>query len=81
MHASLLLVSALSAASVWAAPTFPKVSLDTSKSVDIISQYFNLLASKVQQSKAVGAAPICDLSKVSLPAGKIYSIITMTNSF
>ncbi|KAK3997650.1 hypothetical protein QBC44DRAFT_315314 [Cladorrhinum sp. PSN332] len=67
MHASLLLASALGVF-VSAAPAFPKVSSDASKNVGIVSQYFNLLASKVQQSKAFGAAPICDLSKVSLPA-------------
>ncbi|KAK4226266.1 hypothetical protein QBC38DRAFT_537330 [Podospora fimiseda] len=66
MHASLFLVSALSVF-VSAAPTAPKVSSDVSKNIGIVSQYFNLLASKVHQSKAFGAAPICDLSKVTLP--------------
>ncbi|KAK4162726.1 hypothetical protein QBC43DRAFT_72206 [Cladorrhinum sp. PSN259] len=67
MRASVFLVSALSVV-VSAAPTFPKVSSDGSKSVDLISQYFNLLATKVHQSKTFSAPPICDLSRVSLPA-------------
>ena len=71
MHASLVFVSAL-AASVWAAPTFPQVSTDASTPVDVrsISDYFDLLATKVQESRSLASAPSCDLSHLTLPAGK-----------
>lgn len=67
MRASLLLVPALSA-SVWSAPTFPKITAAVPANVVAVSQYFNLVASKVQQSRLLGQQPVCDLSKVSLPA-------------
>jgi hypothetical protein len=71
MHASLLFVSAL-AASVWAAPTFPKITEDASvpNSLRSVSDYFNLLATKVQESRLLAVPPTCDLSQLSLPAGK-----------
>ncbi|KAK4191392.1 hypothetical protein QBC35DRAFT_426164 [Podospora australis] len=67
MRASVFLLPALSA-SVWAAPTFPKITAAVSDNVQALSQYFNLVASKVQQSRILGQAPVCDLPKVSLPA-------------
>jgi hypothetical protein len=70
MHASLFLVSTL-AASVWAAPTYPKITEDAADSIQSVSEYFNLLASKVQESRSWAAPPACDLSSVSLPAGEI----------
>ncbi|KAL2126127.1 hypothetical protein VTI74DRAFT_1641 [Chaetomium olivicolor] len=68
MRASLLL-SALSA-TAWAAPTFPKITADASipENIRTISEYFNLLATKVQDSRILANPPVCDLSKVSLPA-------------
>jgi hypothetical protein len=70
MHASLLLVSAL-ATSVWAAPTYPNINAADSipDNVRTLSEYFNLLASKVQDSRFTNP-PVCDLSQISLPAGK-----------
>ncbi|KAK4104814.1 hypothetical protein N658DRAFT_417996 [Parathielavia hyrcaniae] len=65
MHASVLLVSAL-AASVWGAPAFPKINLVDK--LEGVTDYFNMLASKVQDSRSRGP-PVCDLSSVSLPAG------------
>ncbi|TVY78128.1 hypothetical protein LSUE1_G004645 [Lachnellula suecica] len=35
--------------------------------VKALSDYFNLLATKVQAGKSMAAAPVCDLSKASLP--------------
>ncbi|KAK0635684.1 hypothetical protein B0T17DRAFT_52753 [Bombardia bombarda] len=69
MHASALLVSALSTA-VFAAPVTPNLNTDAATPVrlDVISDYFNLLAGKVQQSKLLTMAPVCDLSKAYLPA-------------
>ncbi|KAK3297057.1 uncharacterized protein B0H64DRAFT_116756 [Chaetomium fimeti] len=70
MHASLLFVSAL-AASVWAAPTYPKIDKAASipDNIRTVSEYFNMLASKVQDSRLLDIPPVCDLSQVSLPAG------------
>lgn len=71
MRASLFLTSAL-AVSAWAAPIFPKIDADASipDNIRALSEYFGLLASKVHETRTHGTAPICDLSHVSLPAGK-----------
>ena len=70
MHASLLFVSGL-LASAWAAPTYPQVpDVSVPENIRAISDYFNLLAGKVQESRQLTFAPTCDLSKVTLPAGK-----------
>lgn len=69
MQLSLLLVSALSA-SVWAAPALPKVEPMLPDNIKSLSDYFNLLASKVQESRVLAIPPVCDLSKVTLPPGK-----------
>ncbi|KAK4127471.1 hypothetical protein N657DRAFT_678069 [Parathielavia appendiculata] len=66
MHASLLFVSAL-AASVWGAPAYPRIT--AVDKIEGVSEYFNLLASKVQESRSRAGPPVCDLSGVSLPAG------------
>ncbi|KAK4148228.1 uncharacterized protein C8A04DRAFT_33700 [Dichotomopilus funicola] len=69
MRASLFLTSAV-AMSAWAAPIFPKIDADASipDNIRVLSEYFGLLASKVQEARAHGTAAICDLSHVSLPA-------------
>ncbi|CAP73863.1 uncharacterized protein PODANS_2_12180 [Podospora anserina S mat+] len=66
MRCPLLLVPALSA-STWAAPAFPKFTAALAPNIQAISDYFNILATKVQENRAAGSAPICDLSKLSLP--------------
>lgn len=70
MHASTLLLSALGA-TVLAAPTYPTLVKDsvTQDGLDTVSQYFNLVARKVQEVKSNVAVPVCDLSKASMPAG------------
>jgi hypothetical protein len=72
MHFSTILVTAFAAISC-AAPTFPQVNLDAAdpKGVEAISEYFNLLASKVQASRLMSAAPICDMSRAQMPVGTI----------
>ncbi|AEO63256.1 uncharacterized protein THITE_2108246 [Thermothielavioides terrestris NRRL 8126] len=72
MHASLLLVSALSA-SVCAAPTFPTISADTAvpDGINAVADYFNLLATKVQESRLLDKAPACDLSQAVLPSSSL----------
>lgn len=74
MRASLFL-SALSVSSVMAAPVLPEINANSAATADSlkkVSEYFNLLAVKVQQSKFEGAAPTCDLSKVVMPQGKPF---------
>ncbi|KAL2162791.1 hypothetical protein VTH06DRAFT_6627 [Thermothelomyces fergusii] len=70
MRPSLLFAPAL-AASAWAAPAYPKLDAASMlpDSIRAISDYFNLLASKVQESRILDVAPVCDLSQVPLPAG------------
>ncbi|KAK4241117.1 protein CASP [Achaetomium macrosporum] len=69
MHASLLFLSALGA-SVWAAPTYPRIDADASvpDNIRTVSEYFNLLATKVRESRLLDAVPVCDLSHLPLPA-------------
>jgi hypothetical protein len=33
----------------------------------VLSEYFNMLGSKVQAGKQMAAGPVCDMSKASLP--------------
>ncbi|KAJ4387034.1 hypothetical protein N0V85_007805, partial [Neurospora sp. IMI 360204] len=68
MRASLFL-SALSVSSVMAAPVLPEINAHSAHadSLKKVSEYFNLLAVKVQQSKFESAVPTCDLSKVVMP--------------
>ncbi|EGS17463.1 uncharacterized protein CTHT_0067900 [Thermochaetoides thermophila DSM 1495] len=63
------LVASTLATCAWAAPPFPRINvLDTiPNNIRAISDYFNLLATKVQESKKLAAPPACDLSQVSLP--------------
>jgi len=64
------LVSALGA-SVLAAPRYPELNLNAvmSGGMEYIADYFNLLAGKVQEARAMPAAPVCDLSKAVQPVG------------
>lgn len=68
MRASTFLVTALSA-TVYAAPVFPDFNVlpATQEKVDTMTEYFTMLARKVQQGKMMSAAPICDLSKAVMP--------------
>lgn len=70
MHASLWLVSALGF-SAMAAPTFPALNKDTvtPQSLELLAEYFDLLASKVQESRFPGEAPTCDMSTIVPPIG------------
>ncbi|KAK0727379.1 hypothetical protein B0T26DRAFT_672055 [Lasiosphaeria miniovina] len=69
MRASTFILSALGS-SVFAAPTFPDLNVAAALpgGIDTVAEYFNLLASKVQASKILIQAPVCDLSKAFLPA-------------
>ncbi|KAH8888783.1 hypothetical protein GQ53DRAFT_748689 [Thozetella sp. PMI_491] len=68
MLATLLTVSALAAGAL-AAPVYPELNVDAAMpgGIDTMSQYFNMLADKVQQSRLMSQAPVCDLSRAVLP--------------
>ena len=69
MHASLLLLASVAAVSVVASPSYPELTTNNAIPgvVDTVSDYFNLLAEKVQQARQSAAAPTCDLSKAVFP--------------
>jgi len=73
MQFSALLLSALGATAVYAAPTFPDLNLEAAKptGVETMTEYFTMLAAKVQQSRLMSAAPICDLSKAVMPQAPV----------
>lgn len=79
MHPSTFLVSSLAIFGAHAAPALPKIDLknvaNPAAALDALSDYFNLIASKVQTSKVQPVAPICDLSKAQMPTSK-YSFGT-----
>jgi hypothetical protein len=70
MRTSSLLVTALSAA-VFAAPQYPQFNMAAASSdgLDTVSEYFNMLAEKVQNSWGMSIAPVCDLANAKLPTG------------
>lgn len=71
MHSSILLTAALGAMTAMAAPTYPSLNVHAAEpgSSETVSEYFNMLATKVQESKQMAVAPVCDLSTVELPVG------------
>jgi hypothetical protein len=70
MRASLLLLPALSA-SVLGAPTYPELNMDAAmpRDTQVLSDYFNSLAQKVQEGRKMSSAPVCDLTKAQQPIG------------
>jgi hypothetical protein len=64
-----LLASALGAA-VYAAPTYPQLNMDAAlpSGLETMSEYFNMLAEKVQANRYMSEAPTCDLSRAVMPA-------------
>jgi hypothetical protein len=70
MRSSVLLTSALGAAAVVAAPVYPQLNLDAAApgGLERMSDYFNMLALKVQAHRYMSEAPVCDLSRATLPA-------------
>lgn len=59
----------LGAAIVLAAPVLPDFNAEAPGSLQCVSDYFNLLAEKVQNLRFMSAEPVCDLSKAVLPEG------------
>lgn len=72
MRCSTLLVPALASLAL-AAPTYPTLNLQAALpgSIEQISEYFNMLANKVQATKYLSTAPVCDLSTAKLPEGEL----------
>jgi hypothetical protein len=66
MYASTILATLLGASTVFAAPTWPQVNGER----DAVSEYFNLLAEKIDAAKFLNSAPSCDLSKAQIPTGE-----------
>ncbi|KAI0472158.1 hypothetical protein GGR56DRAFT_677997 [Xylariaceae sp. FL0804] len=73
MYASTLLVAALGAVNVLAAPTWPSLNWQAARTdgLSTVSEYFNMLAEKVDAAKLLSAAPVCDLSKASPVIGSL----------
>ncbi|EMR72484.1 putative malate dehydrogenase protein [Eutypa lata UCREL1] len=69
MQVSILLAAALGASSIAAAPTWPQVNINSAMTdgIETVSEYFNMLAQKVQAGKDMMVAPVCDLSQAVLP--------------
>ncbi|KAK0626473.1 hypothetical protein B0T14DRAFT_492789 [Immersiella caudata] len=73
MQLSTLLLSALSVTVVYAAPAFPdlNVAAASPEGIETMTEYFTMLAQKVQQSRLMAAAPVCDLSKAVMPEAPV----------
>lgn len=73
MRVSTILVSTLAVATS-AAPTFPDLNLNKvinpDDTLDSLSEYFNLLATRVQLAKVQSEAPTCDISQAQMPQGE-----------
>lgn len=65
-------VFAIWAAAANAAPTFPILNLKDNpmSALTSLSDYFNLVASKVQAAKFLSSAPACHLSQAHMPIGE-----------
>lgn len=59
------------AVAVSAAPTFPNLNIkdvvNPADTLEALSEYFNLLASKVQLAKVLSQAPTCDVTTAKMP--------------
>lgn len=71
MRFSTVLVSAFAVA-VSAAPAFPALNIkdvtNPEDTLEALSEYFNLLASKVQLSRVLTQAPTCDVTTAQMPS-------------
>ncbi|KAH8161369.1 hypothetical protein CIB48_g6877 [Xylaria polymorpha] len=70
MYGSTILVTLLGASStVFAAPAWPQLKSELANTVglDAVSDYFNLVAQKVDAAKLLSFVPACDISKAQLP--------------
>lgn len=75
MLGSIILALAALGAGALAAPVTPNldVAAGTPGGMDALSEYFNLLASKVQQSRTMAVAPVCDMAHAVIALGTLWS--------
>ncbi|ORY71595.1 malate dehydrogenase [Pseudomassariella vexata] len=68
MRSSIILASVLGALTVLAAPTSPSLNLNSALpgQAETVTEYFNMLAQKVQEGRSMAVAPVCDLSKAKM---------------
>ncbi|GAP87581.1 putative malate dehydrogenase [Rosellinia necatrix] len=69
MHGSTILATFLGASAVFAAPAWPQVKSGLANTIghEAVSDYFNLLAQKIDVAKLSSFAPSCDVSKAQMP--------------
>lgn len=69
MYGSTILTTLLGASAVFAAPTWPQLKSGLANSIghEAVSEYFNLLAQKIDTAKLSSFAPTCDMSKAQMP--------------
>ncbi len=72
MYGSTILATLLGASTVFAAPTWPQVNSGLINTVgrETVSDYFNLLAPKIDIAKLAASIPTCDVSKAQIPTRK-----------
>lgn len=75
MRASTILMAAL-ATTAWGAPAYPEIAADATepRSLESLSEYFSLLASKVQAHRHTSWAPQCDLSLAKMPSRELLPL-------
>lgn len=71
MRFSLWIASALVACATAAPPYNPGAA--SSSEMKVISEYFQMLGSKVLAGKSMSDTPVCDLSAAEMPVGKFLS--------
>ncbi|KAK9774279.1 hypothetical protein AB5N19_13698 [Seiridium cardinale] len=73
MRSSIALTTALGAIATLAAPTWPSLNENAVQpgALATVSEYFNMLAAKVQESRSMAVAPVCDLSTVQMPEAPV----------
>ncbi|KAI1436015.1 hypothetical protein GGR50DRAFT_263162 [Xylaria sp. CBS 124048] len=78
MVRSTIVAVLLGASTTFAAPTWPHPNWNfTASNTDgrsAVSEYFNLLAEKINAAKHTTVAPVCDLSKAQIPTGATPSL-------
>ncbi|TGJ83413.1 hypothetical protein E0Z10_g5355 [Xylaria hypoxylon] len=69
MYGSTILATLLGASTVFAAPTWPQLNTGLTSTVgrDVLTDYFKLLAQKIDLAKLATVAPTCNVSKAQMP--------------
>jgi len=72
MYVQVWIMSALSAVAV-AAPTFAIPAGARPGEMQILSEYFQMLGSKVQAGRNMASSPVCDLNNAVMPVACEFS--------